>query len=110
MTSIRRGSWFAQSNLSIGEIIKFTYWWSFGITQDQIRVQLSLGSRTVVDWFMFCKEGVEGKIVEIDESKVGKRKYHRGHYVEGQWVFGGIKQGSWKSLLSTYQIEARLLL
>ena len=27
--------------------------------------------------------------VEIDESKFGKRKYHRGHKVEGQWVFGG---------------------
>ena len=27
--------------------------------------------------------------VEIDESKFGKRKYHKGHKVEGQWVFGG---------------------
>ncbi|KAG0439710.1 hypothetical protein DMUE_2243, partial [Dictyocoela muelleri] len=30
----------------------------------------------------------EGVIVEIDESKFGKRKYHRGHRVEGVWVFG----------------------
>lgn len=29
-----------------------------------------------------------GKIVEIDESKFGKRKYYRGQYVERQWVFG----------------------
>ena len=27
--------------------------------------------------------------VEIDESKFGKHKYHRGHRVEGQWIFGG---------------------
>ena len=53
---------------------------------------------------MFCREtckvtiqrnseklGGEGKVVQIDESKVGKRKYHRGHRVEGQWVFGGIE-------------------
>ena len=27
--------------------------------------------------------------VEIDKSKFGKRKYHKGHKVEGQLVFGG---------------------
>ena len=53
---------------------------------------------------MFCREtcevtiqrnseklGGEGKVVQIDESKVGKRKYHRRHRVEGQWVFGDIE-------------------
>ena len=33
--------------------------------------------------------GGPGISVEIDESKFGKRKYHKGHAVEGQWVFGG---------------------
>lgn len=40
------------------------------------------------------KIGGVGKVVQIDESKVGKRKYHRGHRVEGQWVFGGIEEDS----------------
>ena len=38
--------------------------------------------------------GGPGKIVEIDESKFGKRKYNRGKRVDGVWVFGGIEQGS----------------
>ena len=31
-----------------------------------------------------------GTTVEIEESKFGKMKYHKVHYMEGQWVFGGI--------------------
>ena len=33
--------------------------------------------------------GGNGIEVEKDESKFRKRKYHKGHTVEGQWVFGG---------------------
>lgn len=40
------------------------------------------------------KIGGEGVIVEIDESKFGKRKYNRGHRVEGVWVFGMVERTS----------------
>ncbi|CAG8708509.1 11650_t:CDS:2, partial [Ambispora leptoticha] len=33
-----------------------------------------------------------GIIVEIDESKFGKRKYNRGYHVEGVWIFGGVER------------------
>lgn len=32
-------------------------------------------------------KGENGKVVKIDKSKLGKRPYHWGHYVKGQWVF-----------------------
>ena len=106
--SIRYMSWFEQSNLTLEETMKFTYWWSCDNTQEQIRKQLQLGSHTAVNWDMFCRETCEvvmmnaenkqiggyGKRVQIDESKIGKRKYYRGHRVEGQWVFGGIEEES----------------
>ena len=38
------------------------------------------------------KIGGEGKTVEIDESKFGKRKFHKGRRVDGVWVFGGIER------------------
>lgn len=43
--------------------------------------------------------GGVGKRVQIDESKFGKRKYHKGHRVEGQWVFGGIEEDSMRQFL-----------
>ena len=67
--------------------------------------ELKLSKKTVTKWFMFFREsciysvmeqseqiGGNGVEVEIDESKFGKRKYHRGHKVEGQWVFGGCEK------------------
>ncbi|OQS55483.1 hypothetical protein EHP00_1925 [Ecytonucleospora hepatopenaei] len=36
--------------------------------------------------------GGEGIIVEIDDSKFGKRKYNRGHKVDGVWVLGMVEK------------------
>lgn len=36
--------------------------------------------------------GGEDVVVEIDETKLGKRKYHREHLVDGGWVVGGIER------------------
>lgn len=62
---------------------------------------------TIVDWKNFAREvclcilkqdseriGGPGKHVEIDESKFGKRKYHRGKRVDGVWVFDEIERES----------------
>ena len=48
----------------------------------------------VYDYFIENKQplGGEGEEVEIDESKFGKRKYHRGHRVEGQWALVASKE------------------
>ena len=65
---------------------------------------------------MFCREicelsiarrseplGGKGIRVQIDESKVGKRKYHRGHFVEGQWVFRAIEEDSRKCFIAAVE-------
>jgi transposase-like protein len=36
--------------------------------------------------------GGDGIIIEIDESKFAKRKYDRGHRVNGCWVLGGVER------------------
>ena len=95
--SIRKGGWFEKSKMTLEEILKLTYWWCQDLDQAQIKHELGLAESTGVDWDSFCREvceitllensarlGGDGKIVQIDESKFGKRKYHRGHHVEGQ--------------------------
>ena len=94
------------------EILKLTYWWCQDLDRTQIKHELGLAESTGVDWDSFCREVCEitlpengeklggyGKVVQIVESKFGKRKYHRGHHVEGQWVFGGIEEDSRKCFL-----------
>ena len=114
--SIRKDTWFEKSNMTIKEIVKFRYWWTTGMEQHQIMQQLSTASTTGVDWDSFCREVCEitlmhdsckivgpGKMVQIDESRDGKPKYHHGHRVEGQRVFGGIEQDSRKCFILTVE-------
>ena len=79
--------------------------------QDYFMRNFGMTAKSVVDWKSFCSEvceswldnqeaiGGPGKVVEIDESKFGKRKYQRGHAVEGAWVFGGIERESRKRFI-----------
>lgn len=116
----RHATFFARSKLSIFQILGFVNLWVGNATLKLISEQMELSKKYAVDWSSFCREvlfysfivkkdqiGGEGKIVEIDESKFGKRKYHRGHHVEGQWVFGGYERGSGKVFMVA--VEHRFL-
>ena len=104
--SIRKDRWFAGSHLKIEQILKLTYLWVYKTEREFIKREVRIGSKhSVVHWRNFCREvcetvlmnesekiGGPGVQVEIDESKFGKRKYHRGRRVDGVWVFGGIEK------------------
>jgi len=47
--------------------------------------------------------------VDIDDSKFGKLKYHRGHRVQGQWIFGGVERGTGRSISCPFKTEATQL-
>ncbi|XP_046573684.1 uncharacterized protein LOC124281755 [Haliotis rubra] len=113
--SIREGSWFSGSHLTLPQLMKHLYYWVYKTPSHVIQRELRIGScHTLVDWNMFCREvcmtvieadsskiGGPGTTVEIDESKFGKRKYHRGKRVEGVWVLGGIERESRQVFLTT---------
>ncbi|XP_071576488.1 uncharacterized protein [Temnothorax nylanderi] len=49
------------------------------------------------------KLGGPNIIVEIDEAKIGKRKYNRGRIIEGKWIFGGYERGTKKIFIVPVQ-------
>jgi transposase-like protein len=110
--SVRYSSWFTRSKLHLVEIMLLTLDILLGTPHETIKLHQPQAKQTLTDWLRFCSEvildyiettsekiGGKVKVVEIDESKFGKRKYHRGHHVEGQWVFGGVERGSGRTFL-----------
>ncbi|XP_064107422.1 uncharacterized protein LOC135216219 [Macrobrachium nipponense] len=99
--------------MAIGDEVGGEFFFNFSrCTQIEVAHAASVCERTVNDWYNFCREvilhhiehsstpiGGPGKIVEIDEAKFGKRKYNRGRYIEGVWVFGGFERDSKKTFM-----------
>ena len=100
--TIRHNSWLVDAKLPMETILEMAYLWSQAFSLHEIMHELKISNKTAIEWCTFFREccisriidnstqiGGNGIEVEIDESKFGKRKYYRGHHVEGQWVFGG---------------------
>ena len=102
--SLYKGTWLEKSHVDFHTNMRFVNlfvqdYFSYKVARDE----LGLKDRTICDWASFAREvlvawsirqegkiGGPGNIVEIDESKFGKRKYNVGRVIEGQWVFGAI--------------------
>jgi hypothetical protein len=89
------------------------YLWLCKSSFSTILLQTGLAKQTITDWLQFFKQAVtyaieneeqriggQDIVVEIDESKFGKRKYRRGHKVEGVWVVGGIERTEEKKIFA----------
>ena len=116
--SVRSGSFFERSHLSISSIVVIAYCWAVDMPQKLIAREADVQTKaTIVDWCNFLREvagdyimrrpteigGFDNNgwpvVVEVDESKYYHRKYHRGQWRKGHWVFGGFERGTGKSFL-----------
>ena len=70
--SIRAGSWFEQSKMTLEEILKYSYWWCQELDQAQIRHELGLATHTGVDWDSVCREVCEISLMEDSHRWRGK--------------------------------------
>jgi transposase-like protein len=95
--SIRKDSLFFGSHIKISIVLELLYWWCSKMSVTQAAKECDCNKETAVEYYKIfrsiCVEmsmggpriGGPGTIVEINEMKLGKRKFHRGKRVEGQW-------------------------
>ena len=113
--TLRANTWFNEARLSMRKSLFMTYSFVHQLSyKDTIRETtidtdlegnfLTTSTETVCDYKRYCCDicfnivselscgqiGGHGLTVEIDESKFGKTKYHKGRTIRGQWIFGGI--------------------
>ena len=104
-------TWFMGSHLAVEKVLILTYTFAHKFSYEQAINECNISDsdttisrETVSNWYSYCREicvialdreyanqgkiGGDGHLVEIDEMKLGRRKYHRGRVVEGSWIFG----------------------
>lgn len=103
--SLRRHTFFHGSALSCSSILRLAYLWLADVPFHSVVLLRKHSPNTVSSFFSYfrqlvtsslleddCIIGGDNIIVEIDETKMGKRKYNRGHHVDGVWVVGGVER------------------
>ena len=102
---LRKGTFFDKDRLPIHKILHLGYLWLKGDKNTSIKGATKHSWLTISSFSTYfrelvadmveiedCKIGGPGVEVELDETKVGKRKYHRGHRVDGVWILGGVER------------------
>ena len=95
------------------------YGFALDSPQQDIAHEAETSTNTVCDWMNFChdlckqyieenpteiggfNDNAQPLVIEINESKIFHRKYHRGQWCEGHWVFGGVECGTDRCFLVT---------
>ena len=114
--TIRTGTFFERSHLSIRDILDIIFYWSYEeFTFRKAVREMNLGEHTFVDWRNYLRDicaehlirnptviGGVGITVQIDESVFVRRKANVGRMpVPQQWVFGGVDCASKEGFLVT---------
>jgi hypothetical protein len=107
--SLLKNTFFQSAKLSLRHILFIIYEWSVDTPRDKAAIECQCSAPVVGFWYRRLRNssalwwyvneeeaiGGEGNIVEIDETCIVRRKYHRGRALatEQQWMVGGIVRG-----------------
>ena len=105
--SIRIGTFFYGSAMPTNRILLLAWEWIYRTPAGALSRKYRFSPKTVTGFYRHLRSLVAGRIteemgniggngiiVEVDECKMGKRKYNRGHAVEGIWIFGGVERAN----------------
>ncbi|KCZ79392.1 hypothetical protein H312_03217 [Anncaliia algerae PRA339] len=94
-----KNTFFNKTILKINKILQICYLYLHKCPTLEMIKMIGIQSESVIAWCSHLREllsvsleyseikiGGSGITVEIDETKLSKRKYNRGHVVEGVWV------------------------
>jgi hypothetical protein len=102
--SLLKGSFFSKNRLICSEALLIGYLWISKVSSSSMVAITGHSIQTIADYRRHFMQlvastldeeddiiGGPGIIVQVDETKLGKRKYHRGHRVDGVWVLVGVE-------------------
>lgn len=105
--NLRVGTFFFKSRLTLCKIMSMGWQWLNGTPISSFPRMFRCSKTTANEYkrnFQKLAEcsleekdtviGGPGTIVELDECKFGRRKYNRGHRVDGTWVLGGVERAN----------------
>jgi ISXO2-like transposase domain len=103
--SMWKNTLFSKSKLKPCQIMNLLYWWLIGASHTILTAMGSHSPKTITNFVKDVNQmvsnmlvdddtiiGGEGIVVELDETKMAKRKYHIGHQVQGIWILGGVER------------------
>jgi transposase-like protein len=103
--ALSKGTFFEGAHIPINQIMFLAHLWLNEVQWKAAVGMSGMSDRTITKYYSHFRKlvasmveeesikiGGPGVIVEIDETKLGKRKYNRGHRVDGIWVIVGVER------------------
>jgi IS1 family transposase len=117
--SMNNYTFFAGTKLKSNEILMLARLWTARVSVTSAIELTGHSPNTVVAFWKHFRQltastleddstivGGPGLVVEVDETKIGKRKYNRGHKVEGTWVIVGVERTTERKMFAV-PVETR---
>ncbi|CEF61327.1 Hypothetical protein SRAE_0000045300 [Strongyloides ratti] len=103
--SVKKGTFFAGKCLPMKNTFHWVYLWLSKTLMSSAIIHVSCSSATATTYYGYFRQlvansidenqsiiGREGIVVKIDKTKMGKKKYNKGHRVDRVWVVRSVEK------------------